>query len=79
MERNREQKNEVENFRINSTKEFENLANKIEEKSNKFTEQNKENMKSILSPLQEKIHLFEKSRRYAQRKHRLPCSCANRF
>jgi hypothetical protein len=36
-------------------------------------------MKSILSPLQEKIHLFEKSRRYAQRKHRLPCSCANRF
>jgi DNA recombination protein RmuC len=31
------------------TKEFENLANKIlEEKSNKFTEQNKENMKSIL-------------------------------
>jgi DNA recombination protein RmuC len=29
------------------TKEFENLANKIlEEKSNKFTEQNKENMKT---------------------------------
>ncbi len=26
----------------------------------KFTEQNKENMKNILSPLQEKIHLFEK-------------------
>jgi DNA recombination protein RmuC len=38
-----------------------------EEKSNKFTEQNKENMKSILSPLQEKIHLFEKkSRRYKE-------------
>jgi DNA recombination protein RmuC len=43
------------------TKEFENLANKIlEEKTNKFTEQNKENMKTILSPLQEKIQLFEK-------------------
>jgi DNA recombination protein RmuC len=37
------------------------LANKIlEEKSSKFTEQNKENMKNILSPLQEKIQLFEK-------------------
>jgi DNA recombination protein RmuC len=72
-----EQKNEVEKLQDKFTKEFENLANKIlEEKSNKFTEQNKENMKSILSPLQEKIHLFEKkSRRYAQ-KHRLPCSFA---
>jgi DNA recombination protein RmuC len=60
-ERNREQKNEVEKLQDKFTKEFENLANKIlEEKSNKFTEQNKENMKSILSPLQEKIHLFEK-------------------
>jgi DNA anti-recombination protein RmuC len=70
-------KNEVEKLQDKFTKEFENLANKIlEEKSNK-TEQNKENMKSILSPLQEKIHLFEKSRRrYAQRKHRLPCSFA---
>jgi DNA recombination protein RmuC len=54
-----EQKNEVEKLQDKFTKEFENLANKIlEEKSNKFTEQNKENMKSILSPLQE--HLFEK-------------------
>jgi DNA recombination protein RmuC len=46
---------------------FENLANKIlDEKSNKFTEQNKENMKNILSPLQDKIQLFEKSRRYKE-------------
>jgi DNA recombination protein RmuC len=60
-ERNREQKNEVEKLQDKFTKEFENLANKIlEEKSNKFTEQNKENMKSILSPLQEKIHLLKK-------------------
>ena len=60
-ERNKEQKNEVEKLQEKFTKEFENLANKIlEEKSNKFTEQNKENMKNILSPLQDKIHLFEK-------------------
>ncbi len=60
-ERNKEQKEEVEKLQEKFTKEFENLANKIlEEKSNKFTEQNKENMKNILSPLQEKIQLFEK-------------------
>ncbi len=60
-ERNKEQKNEVEKLQEKFTKEFENLANKIlDEKSNKFTEQNKENMKNILSPLQDKIQLFEK-------------------
>ena len=60
-QRNKEQKQEVEQLQEKFTKEFENLANKIlEEKSNKFTEQNKENMKNILSPLQDKIHLFEK-------------------
>lgn len=42
-------------------KDFELLANKIlEEKSSKFTEQNKENIKNILTPLQEKIQHFEK-------------------
>jgi len=60
-ERNKEQKQEVEQLQEKFTKEFENLANKIlEEKSSKFTEQNRENMKNILSPLQDKIHLFEK-------------------
>ena len=60
-QRNLEQKQEVEQLQTKFTKEFENLANKIlEEKSNKFTEQNKENIKNILSPLQDKIHLFEK-------------------
>ncbi|PKB17677.1 DNA recombination protein RmuC [Flavobacterium sp. 5] len=60
-ERNKEQKDEVEKLQEKFTKEFENLANKIlEEKSNKFTEQNKENMKNILTPLQDKIQLFEK-------------------
>ena len=61
FERMREQRQETDELREKFTKEFENLANKIlEEKSNKFTEQNKENMKNILSPLQDKIHLFEK-------------------
>jgi len=60
-ERNKEQKQEVEQLQEKFTKEFENLANKIlEEKTSKFTEQNKENLKNILSPLQDKIQLFEK-------------------
>ena len=60
-ERNKEQKHEVEQLQEKFTKEFENLANKIlDEKSTKFTEQNKENMKNILTPLQDKIQLFEK-------------------
>ena len=61
FERMREQRQETEELRDKFTKEFENLANKIlEEKSSKFTEQNRENMKNILSPLQEKLHLFER-------------------
>jgi DNA recombination protein RmuC len=60
-ERNKEQRDEVEKLQEKFTKEFENLANKIlEEKTNKFTEQNKENLKNILTPLQDKIQLFEK-------------------
>jgi DNA recombination protein RmuC len=55
-----ENKGEVEKLNEKFTKEFENLANKIlDEKSSKFTEQNKENIKNILSPLQEKIKGFE--------------------
>ncbi|WP_435414910.1 DNA recombination protein RmuC [Polaribacter aestuariivivens] len=55
-----ENKGEVEKLNEKFTKEFENLANKIlDEKSTKFTEQNKENIKNILSPLQEKIKGFE--------------------
>jgi DNA recombination protein RmuC len=60
-ERNKEQKEEVNQLQEKFTKEFENLANKIlEEKTSKFTEQNKENLKNILTPLQDKIQLFEK-------------------
>ena len=52
---------EVELRQEQLRKDFELLANKIlEEKSEKFTLQNKENIKQILSPLQEKIQGFEK-------------------
>ncbi|GGK19778.1 DNA recombination protein RmuC [Yeosuana aromativorans] len=60
-QKNDEQKAEVEKLQEKFTKEFENLANKIlDEKSNKFTTQNKENLDAILKPLQEKIQHFEK-------------------
>ncbi len=61
QKRSEEQKEEVNQLQTKFTKEFENLANKIlDEKSSKFTEQNKENIKNILNPLQEKISTFEK-------------------
>lgn len=61
LERNKEQKQEVEDLQKKFTTEFENLANKIlEEKSSKFTLQNQENLKLILAPLQDKILNFEK-------------------
>lgn len=59
--KNQEQKAEVEKLQEKFAIEFENLANKIlDEKSSKFTTQNKENIDAILKPLQEKIHHFEK-------------------
>ena len=55
-----ENKEEITKLQQKFTKEFENLANKIfEDKSTKFTEQNKENIQTILNPLQEKIKGFE--------------------
>jgi DNA recombination protein RmuC len=60
-EKLKENKAEVEKLQEKFTKDFEILASKIlEEKSSKFTEQNKENLKNILNPLQEKIQTFEK-------------------
>ena len=54
-------KEELNTIQEKFTKEFENLANKIlEEKSTKFTEQNKLNITSILNHLKEKIEGFEK-------------------
>jgi len=51
---------ELEERQEQLRKDFEILASKIlEEKSEKFTLQNKENLKQILTPLQEKIQGFE--------------------
>jgi DNA recombination protein RmuC len=59
-ERLQEQKDELQNLQEKFTKEFENLANRIfDEKSSKFTQQNKDNIDQILKPLGEKIKLFE--------------------
>jgi len=56
-----ENKAEVEKLQEKFAKDFEILASKIlEEKSSKFTEQNKENIKNILNPLQDKIQIFER-------------------
>lgn len=55
------QKEEIAKMQEVAKTEFQNLANKIlEEKSLKFTEQNQQNLKNILNPLQEKITDFEK-------------------
>lgn len=55
------QKSELEELQSKFTKEFENLAAKIlEDKSRRFTQQNKENLDTILTPLKEKIAEFEK-------------------
>ncbi|CAN5864145.1 DNA recombination protein RmuC [soil metagenome] len=56
-----EQKAELENLQKQFTEKFENLANRIfEEKSKKFTEQNKTQLDDLLKPLGEKIKDFEK-------------------
>ena len=55
------QKEEITKMQEVAKTEFQNLANKIlEEKTQKFTEQNQQNLKNILNPLQEKITDFEK-------------------
>jgi DNA recombination protein RmuC len=53
-------KSELETVHKKYTTEFENIANKIlDEKSKKFTDQNKTNLDIILNPLKEKIKDFE--------------------
>jgi DNA recombination protein RmuC len=55
-----EQKGEMEELNQKFKTEFENLASKIlEEKSQKFTEQNKQSLDGILTPLRERIKDFE--------------------
>lgn len=54
------QKTEMEELQKRFSAEFENIANRLlEEKSKKFTEQNKTNLDVILNPLKEKIKEFE--------------------
>ncbi len=54
------QKSEMQELQKKFTTEFENIANKIlEEKSVKFTAQNKENIDIVLNPLNEKLKSFE--------------------
>jgi DNA recombination protein RmuC len=56
-----DQKKEIESMGIQLKEQFKNLANEIlEEKSKKFTEQNKENINNILNPLSDKLKDFEK-------------------
>ena len=51
----------LENAEKNMTSAFENLSNRImEEKSKKFTEQNKLNIDKTLIPLREQLHEFKK-------------------
>lgn len=61
QEKLKEQKQELEKLQEKFAIEFKNLANEIfEEKSKKFTDQNKVNIGELLSPLKEKITDFEK-------------------
>ncbi len=61
LSRMSEQKQELTLLKEQFTKEFENLANRIfEEKTQKFADQNKNNLNEILTPLGEKIKDFEK-------------------
>lgn len=56
-----EQKAEVKDLNERFAIEFKNLANQIfEEKSKKFTDQNKSNIQDLLSPLKERIGEFQK-------------------
>ncbi|MCK9422286.1 MAG: DNA recombination protein RmuC [Bacteroidales bacterium] len=61
LEKLKEQKGEVEKLQEKFRLEFRNLANEIlEEKTMKFTEQNRTKLDEILKPLGEKIRDFEK-------------------
>jgi len=55
------QKQEIEKLQKKFAAEFKNLANEIlEEKTKKFTDQNKINLSEILNPLKERIQEFQK-------------------
>lgn len=61
QQRMEEQKLELEKLNEKMTLQFKNLANEIlEEKSKKFTDQNKTSLGELLNPLKEKLSDFEK-------------------
>lgn len=61
QQRMEEQKGELEKLNERMTLQFKNLANEIlEEKSKKFTDQNKTSLGELLNPLKEKLGEFEK-------------------
>jgi len=61
QDRLNEHKKELAEMQEQLTTQFENLANKIlEEKSEKFTKQNKEQIDRLLNPLGEKLEAFKK-------------------
>lgn len=67
-ERLAEQKKEFESMQEELRLKFENLANSIlEEKTKKFTEQNREKLDQLLTPLSEKIEEFRKRVEEGQR------------
>jgi DNA recombination protein RmuC len=56
----RTQKGEVEQLQVRFKTEFENIANRLlEEKSQRFTVQNAQQLQTVLTPLREKIREFE--------------------
>lgn len=57
----KEQRNELKELHQKFSEEFKNLAQEIlEEKSKKFTEQNKQSMGELLNPLRERMQEFQK-------------------
>ena len=72
QEKLNDQKKELEELQLKFTDAFKNLANEIlEEKTKKFTEQNKANLDEILNPLKEKIKDFEQKVEHTDEKNRL--------
>ncbi|POY37181.1 DNA recombination protein RmuC [Solitalea longa] len=61
LQRVEDQRSEIDDMHKKFTLQFENIAGKLlEEKSQKFTEQNRVNLDLLLSPLKEKLIDFEK-------------------
>ncbi len=67
-----DQKKELKELQAKFTDAFKNLANEIlEEKTKKFTEQNRANLDELLSPLKEKIKDFETKVEQTNEKNRM--------